>query len=242
MQIDQSLIYIVVLLFTVLTLFLVGVLYAYLRLVRNYIDIKEGKDKYPDPKALLLRAHAKSQRIIEDAIEKASQIISSSETLKTNNLDDIQKQIEKAQIDDLKVYQDSVSRIHDESMKVLQNVPEYIKALLSKEILVVKDDLLSEIKIAHESAKALVLQAYQKADSEVAVYKKVRMDALDKTVVSIVQQISRKVLNKEIEAYEHEKLIMKALEEAKRQNVFSENNENDQLQNDQPDKKGIIKN
>lgn len=222
MQIDQSLIYIVILIFTILSIFIVGVLFAYLRLVRNYLDVKEGKDKYPDPKMLLLRAHAKSQKIIEDATDKANQIISSSGTLKTKSLDDIQKQIEKIQNNNLKIYQDSVNKIQDESIRVLQNVPEYIKALLSKEILIVKDDLLSEIKTAHENAKAIITQAYQKADDEIAEYKKVRMDALDKTIISIVQQISRKVLNKEIEANEHEKLVMKALEEAKRQNVFSE--------------------
>lgn len=222
MQIDQSLIYIVILIFTTLTIFIVGVLFAYLRLVKNYLDIKEGRNKYPDPKELLIRAHAKSQKIIEDATDKAKQIISSSESLKVKNLDEIQKQIEKAQANNLKLYQDSVTKIQNESIEVLKNVPEYIKALLSKEILIVKDDLLSEIKVAHENAKKTIEQAYQKADSEVADYKKVRMDALDKTIISIVQQISRKVLNKEIETYEHEKLVIKALEEAKRQNVFSE--------------------
>jgi hypothetical protein len=236
MQIDQSLIYIIVLIFTTLTIFIVGVLFAYLRLIRNYMDLKEGKDKYPDPKELLLRAHAKSQKIIEDATEKANQIISSSETLKTKNLDDIKKQIEKAQENDLKIYQVSVSKIQEESIKVLQNVPDYIKALLSKEILIVKDDLLSEIKVAHDNAKALIEQAYQKADDEVAVYKKVRMDALDKTIISIVQQISRKVLNKEIESQEHEKLVIKALEEAKRQNVFSELGEDEQSKGNLTDK------
>ena len=225
MQIDQSIIYIAVLIFTTLTVFIVGLLFIYIRLVRNYIDLKEGRDKYPDPKALLIRAHAKSQKIIEDATEKANQIISSSETLKTRNLDDIQKQIEKIQANNLKIYQDSVNKVQEESIKTLQNVPEYIKALLSKEIVIVRDDLLSDIKTAHDNAKALIEQAYQKADDEVYVYKKVRMNALDKTIISIVQQISRKVLNKEIESHDHEKLVIKALEEAKRQNIFSETEE-----------------
>lgn len=222
MQIDQSLVYIVVLVFTVLTAFLVGIVFVYLRLVKRYTDAKEGRDKYPDPKALLLRAHAKSQKIIEDATDKARQIITSAEEQKKNDLDEVQKQIEKAQKENYKIYKDSVSKIQDESMKLLQNVPEYIKALLSKEIMQVQENLVSEIRVAHENAKDVITQAYKKADDEVEEYKKVRMDALDKTIISIVQQISRKVLNKEIEAVEHEKLVIKALEEAKRQNVFLE--------------------
>lgn len=241
MQIDQSIIYIVILIFTTLTVFLIGFLFAYLRLVSRYLDLKEGKDRYPDPKALLLRAHSKSQKIIEDATERANQIISSTETLKTQSIDNIQKQIEKAQLNNFKLYQGSVSKIQEESIKVLQNVPEYIKALLSKEILMVKDDLLSEIKIAHENAKALITQAYQKADDEVYTYKKVRMDALDKTIVAIIQQISRKVLNKEIETSEHEKLVIKALEEAKRQNIFSEDSEIPDSSVTQSEKKEINK-
>lgn len=241
MQIDQSIIYIVILIFTTLTVFLIGLLFVYLKSVRNYLDLKEGKDRYPDPKALLMRAHAKSQKIIEDATDKANQIISTSEMLKTKNLDNIQKQIEKADLNNFKLYQESVSKIQNESMKSLQNVPEYIKALLTKEILVVKDDLLTEIKVAQENAKAMITKAYQEADSEVASYKKVRINALDKTIISIVQQISRKVLNKEIEISEHEKLVMKALEEAKRQNVFSEEDEIRDSQNSHVDIKELDK-
>ncbi len=105
MQIDQSLIYIVIILFTTLTVLIVGIVFAYLKLVKNYMDVKEGKGKYPDPKELLMRAHAKSQMIIEDATDKANQIISSSESLKTKSLDDIQKQIDKIQSNNLKIYQ-----------------------------------------------------------------------------------------------------------------------------------------
>jgi len=200
---------------------------AYLKLLRNYLDTKEGKDRYIDPKELLLRAHAKSQRILEDATDKANKILSSSEVFKVKNLDSIQKQIEKLHFDNLKVYQDSVSKIQDVSLRMLQNVPEYIKTLITKEILIVKDDLFAEIKKANESAKDLVAQAYRKVDEEVAEYKKYRMEALENTIVSIVQQISRRVLNREINLVEHEKLVMKALEEAKRQNIFSdENNKN----------------
>lgn len=227
MQIDQGLIYIVVLIFTVLVIFLIGIVIAYIRSIKRHASIKEGGEKYPDPKALLLRAHAKSQKIIEEATERANQIISSTEDLKKNDLGQIQKEIEKAQKENYEIYKSSVYKIQDESMKLLQNVPEYIKALLSKEILSVKDDLVAEIKVAHENAKEIITQAYKKADDEVEVYKKVRMEALDKTTINIVQRISRKVLNKEIEAADHEKLVMKALEEAKRQNIFSNNSNNE---------------
>ncbi len=227
MQIDQSTVYLVILIFSILIIFILGLFMAYLKLLRNYLDTKEGKDRYIDPKELLLRAHAKSQRILEDATDKANKILSSSEVFKVKNLDSIQKQIEKLHFDNLKVYQDSVSKIQDVSLRMLQNVPEYIKTLITKEILIVKDDLFAEIKKANESAKDLVAQAYRKVDEEVAEYKKYRMEALENTIVSIVQQISRRVLNREINLVEHEKLVMKALEEAKRQNIFSdENNKN----------------
>lgn len=212
---------------------MVGIIFAYLKLIRNYVDLKEGRNKYPDPKIFLLRAHAKSQKIIEDATDKARQVVESAETLKLKNIEVVQKQIEHAQSENLKIYQDSVAKIQNESMKVLQNVPEYIKTLLTKEVLIVKDDILKEIKLATENAKNLINQAYKQAEDEVAEYKKVRMSALDKTAINIIQQISRKVLNKEIEMSEHEKLVIKALEEAKRQNIFSDE---DSYQESQPEK------
>jgi hypothetical protein len=221
MQIDQSIVLIFILIFTALTLALIALLLAFVKVSKNYMDTKEGKDKYPDPKILLLRAHVKSQKIIEEAVDKASQIVSSSEALKTSKVDNIEKEIEKADAAYLKIYQESIAKIQNESLKGLQNLPDYIKALLSKEALGIKDELSTEIKKAQEDAKQLVLEAYKKADQEVASYRKMRLDALDNTIVNIVQAVSRKVLTREIDANEHEKLVMKALEEAKKQNVFA---------------------
>jgi len=220
-QIDQSIIFIFILIFIALTLALVALLLAFVKLSKSYMDTKEGKDKYPDPKILLLRAHVKSQKITEEAVDKAAQIVSSAETLKAGKVDNIEKEIEKADATYLKIYQESIAKIQDESLKGLQNLPEYIKALLSREALGIKDELSTQIKKAQEDAKQMVLEAYKKADQEVASYRKMRLDALDNTIVNIVQAVSRKVLTKEIDPNEHEKLVLKALEEAKKQNVFA---------------------
>ncbi|MCL4387176.1 hypothetical protein M1307_02130, partial [Patescibacteria group bacterium] len=155
------------------------------------------------------------------ATEKANQIISSSEVLKTRNLDNIQKQIDKADSYYLKTYEEVISKMHQESIKVFQNIPEYIKALLSKEVSDIKGQLFSGIGKTQEDARELILAAYKKVDQEVETYKKVRLDALDKSILNIVQEVSRKVLIREIDMNEHEKLVVKALEEAKKQNVFS---------------------
>jgi len=229
MQIDQSIVLIFILIFTALTLALIALLLAFVKVSNNYMDTKEGKDKYPDPKILLLRAHVKSQKIIEEAVDKASQIVSSSEALKTSKVDNIEKEIEKANAAYLKIYQESIAKIQNESLKGLQNVPDYIKALLSKETLGIKDELSTEIKKAQEDAKQLVSEAYKKADQEVASYRKMRLDALDNTIVNIVQAVSRKVLTREIDVNEHEKLVMKALEEAKKQNVFASSGIQDEI-------------
>lgn len=237
MEIDQSLIYIIILIFTALILSLIVLFLSFVKILKSYLEIKEGKDKYIDPKILLLRAHAKSQKIIEDATDKAGQIITSSEAIKYGKVDNIQKLLEEVNAQYLKIYQQSINEIREESIKTLQNVPEYIKTLLSKETLEIKDELTQEIKKSQGLALQKISEAYKKVDEEVSTYRKMRLDALDNTIINIIQRVSRKVLSREISTEEHEKLVLKALEEAKKQNVFlSTDSVNEEQTNSHSDK------
>ena len=52
------------------------------------------------------------------------------------------------------------------------------------------------------------------------------MREIDESIVMILKEVARKVLAKEISQEEHEKLVLKALEEAKRQGGFGTITEN----------------
>jgi len=138
----------------------------------------------------------------------------------------LQQKIEEELVKSSKLYASKYEEILKEtqgqSIKILQNIPQDIKTVLAKEIQSVHITIEEEVKKAEEEAKGVVVLAYQKAESEVEKYKLARLRQVDESIVMILKEVARKVLSKEINMEEHEKLVMKALEEAKRQGVFEQ--------------------
>ena len=78
---------------------------------------------------------------------------------------------------------------------------------------------------AQNDARNLIIEAYKKAESEVQEYKSARLKQIEESLVYILENIAKRVLVKEISQDEHEKLVLKALEEAKRQGIFNDNSD-----------------
>ncbi|KKQ51414.1 hypothetical protein A2865_02815 [Candidatus Woesebacteria bacterium RIFCSPHIGHO2_01_FULL_39_17] len=219
-NIDQSLIYIIFLLLAALVLLLVGLVIAYLRLLTKLTSSKSEKLTV-DPRNLLIQAQTKGQKILEEAYTKAREILARSDDFSKDQEVKISEELKKSTNIYVNKYQDILEKTQEESIKILQNIPEDIKALFLKEIGEVRKNLIQEVEKVEKDARQIVLDAYQKAEADVEKYKLERMRQVDESIILILKDVARKVLSKEINKEEHEKLVMKALEEAKRQRVFN---------------------
>ncbi|OGM10670.1 hypothetical protein A2159_02430 [Candidatus Woesebacteria bacterium RBG_13_34_9] len=219
-NLEPTIFYLIILVTVSVLLLCVGITISYLRLIAKYNDLKEGKDKKIDPQTLINQAQAQSGKIIEEANLKSKEIISSAENFITTYNSNLNEELAKATQSYTLKYQDMLAQTQGESIKLLQNIPEDIKKVFIQEIASIRSAIQVEVGKAQTDARNLVVDAYRKAEAEAQNYKKQRMKQVDDAVVMILKDVARKVLSKEISKEEHEKLVIKALEEARRENIF----------------------
>lgn len=217
---DSIFLYTAILIITSLALLLVGVIILYLRLVRKFLSLREGEGKDLDPQAILFKAQSKSQDILEDAHRKASEIVGRAEKFLNAQEGKVSQELEKASKSYANYFLDSLRKVEEEAKKSLTGVPEEIKKVYATEVVNIRTTLEAQLAKAREDSRQIVLEAYKKAEAEVENYKKQRLNQIDESIIIILQEVARRVLSREINQEEHEKLVMKALEEAKRQHVF----------------------
>jgi flagellar biosynthesis/type III secretory pathway protein FliH len=103
---------------------------------------------------------------------------------------------------------------------MIQNIPQDIKITLISVIDSFRLSLTDEIKRAQSEANKVVMDAYKESLASIERYKQERMKQVDDSILDIVKEVTKKVLSKTLTIEEHEKLVYKALEEAKRQKVI----------------------
>jgi len=226
MIIEQTSFYIIILIAIALIILLIGVVLAYLRMVGKYLDLKEVGTEGVDPQTIIRQAQEKAQRILENAQYDARETISKAGNFLDINQNLVAKELQRASQIYAKKYEQILLVTQDNIIKTIQTIPEDSKKVLLSEISAIRTLLSGQVQKAADEAKNLVTDAYKKAEMEVENYKNVRMREIDESIVMILKEVARKVLAKEISQEEHEKLVLKALEQAKRQGVFGTNTEN----------------
>jgi F0F1-type ATP synthase membrane subunit b/b' len=226
---DTALLYIAVLVVSALVLLLIGLLVAYLRLLGKMVTLKEER-KQESGLATIEQAQAKAQKMIEDARIQAQQVISGAQIFTNNQAGVLQKEIQNATQANSAKYQESLKLVQNESIRMLSSVPKDVGTALSSQLVNIRATIQQEIEKASTDAKAQVDNAYKNAEAEVQNYKLQRLKQIDDSIISILEEVSRKVLAKQISHDEHEKLVTKALEEAKEQHVFFEKQDEVQTQ------------
>lgn len=243
LTLEPILLYSIVLVCVSLILIAIATIVLYVRLSRKYSNLLEkiNKPKTPQvsPDELLSQAREKSQQILQEAHTKSQSIVANAENYINISNTEIAKELEKAnQIYAVKYTQvlqelqqqssNSLKTVQNEVIKILQTVPNDIKSQFSQELKGVESMISNELQKVEENAKSVVVNAYRSAEAEVQSYKKERLKQVEGSIVMILQDIAKRVLMKEINTDEHEKLVMKALEEAKRQGVFGDVEESTQ--------------
>jgi F0F1-type ATP synthase membrane subunit b/b' len=220
-MIETNLLYIFALIIVSLTLLCISVLVLYFRLIGKYEELRHGKEKQDvDPQTLIEQARTRSRQILEEAHAKSVQIISRSEAYLAREESVLGKELEKAQASYQKSFDSAISASQSKAEQMIQNIPQDIKMTLISVIDNFRVSLAREVQKTQDDANKTIREAYQTAAEEVSKYKEERMRQVDESILSVVKDVTEKVIGKSVSAEEHEKLVLKSLEEAKRQKIF----------------------
>lgn len=155
----------------------------------------------------------KERKILEDATEEASHIITDAQLINSSSKQTIDHAIEKLMHDvqgdtaaaarDFKnSYATSLQQLAHASLTDFQNVTKALQT-----------DLQKQVQEFHNT----LLPGLQK---ELEEYKASRMKQAEQTITRVIQEVSQEILNKSISFEDHQKLLTESLDKAKKEGMF----------------------
>lgn len=180
---------------------------------------------------LLDEARAKAVKIIDDANNQALDIISKV-TLSTDAASDNFKhelsqssstqikEFEKATSDFTNIYSKILQDLKTKNIEVFQSVSKDIEDNTMEEIKNFKESMQKLTTLSQKEVKKKIDTDYDTAKKEIDDYKTEELRKIDSGIYELLEKISKLVLGKALSLSEHENLIEKSLEKAKKEGAF----------------------
>lgn len=184
----------------------------------------EEKNRWKD---LELQAQKDYQKIIETANDKAQDIIFQAAQIQhesTTKFDNFVAQMLENQKTALNTTSSTLSKKHDEEISGLNNQILNLLTNVYKDIeLSAKSDLEQYKKLLHQQtfdaeriAQKRIQEEYAKLEKEIQQRKEERFKELDDNIYKVLSKVSKDIIGKSIDTYNQQDLILKSLDQAKK--------------------------
>ncbi len=195
-------------------LILIFMIYYIWRLHAKEMDLeRRGHKVDSDYHAIVDDALTKERKIVDDAAREATQIISGAKYINESTKSSIDQTLQKmvSEISSsastsahqfLEYYHNSLRQISVNSVTDFQKIIREMEADYQKQLKDFEQNVLPNMQ------------------KDIEAYKEARYKDADAQVKKIVQKVSQEVLNKAMSLDEHEKLVLDALEKAKKEGMF----------------------
>jgi len=151
---------------------------------------------------ILLKAHEKSQKIIEKSIKKANQILIQANFIHKKLKEELKLELKQA-------VQNSAGLYQRELESAVKNSLLDFQAIIQK-----------EFKTYQEFLRKKTEEEWLKIAQELELYKKAKKQELEKNLALEIRRLAREVLGKSLPFEFQEKLIFEALQKAKEQGII----------------------
>lgn len=204
---------------------LFGLLLTYFWFVKKNLGDQNQKRIFDQKVAeqiskILQEARLEAENIRKNANKESQQIIKSAQDYKSERQKLIQQELEKIGQTYAKQFEEIVSQLQNQVGESLQSIPSQINESVSAEITKFQENFKTELENMNLNSQQMMDQAYQKYKQDIETYKQERYKQIDDSIIDIVKVVARKVLSKQISIDEHEKIVLKTLEEAKKKNLI----------------------
>jgi hypothetical protein len=200
-----------------------AVVIMYIRVTRKYVNLRTAGVGDKD-ETIIGNATKIADKILEDAKAKSKLMLDASQHLSGKYTEYFDETIKNANKDYLNRFNEVLLNSQTKLLQGINDLSGSVAGVINQDIVVVREAIISQLTKMQAEIQTEVAKTYESLELNLTSYKKARMAQIDQAIFDIIEEVSRKVLEKEISAEEHEKLVMKALEEAKNQNVFFSDN------------------
>ena len=180
---------------------------------------------------LLDSARQKAVKMIDDANNKAIDIINkanlSSDITSDNFNQEIKriaslqiKEFEKTTSDFMKLYTHVLQDLKSKNIEVFQNISKDIEVNTMGEIKNFTQSMEELTVSLQKLVRKKIDTDYTQAKKEIKDYKEEELKKVDRQIYELLEKVSRLVLGKALSLSEHEALIEKSIEKAKKEGMF----------------------
>lgn len=160
-------------------------------------------------------AQIEANRLVEEARKRSIAIISDSTDITNATKDKIKKALDASSKELLEEYK-------KQTTSTLNMATRRIEKDLMEEVEDFKTTLHRETVGSQEEVEKKIGAEYNKIKIELEQYKKEQMKNIEENVYEILHDLSKTVLGKALNMEEHQELVIKSLEEAKRSKTFTQ--------------------
>jgi F0F1-type ATP synthase membrane subunit b/b' len=186
---------------------------SYRQLIKKYYSLKQEVDQKQDT------ALKQSAKIVDDAKSQSKKIIdeafSANQLLQKNLADELEIAKQKQR----DAYQAILNEVQKDSINMMSSISNDIKSQVSSETEKFINTIHQEILKSHQNVLESIKQDYHKVREDIDSYKQDLYQKLDESIFQVISVVSSKVLGESLSLEQHEKLVFKALNEAKRQHI-----------------------
>ncbi len=210
----------------VATIFILSIALVVVVFYLSHIIKRKHKDEIG-----LSDTRQKVSKIIDEANNKAMDIISkanlSTDIASSNFNQEVKhiaslqiKEFEKATSDFMKLYIQILQDLKSKNIEVFQNVSKDIEISTMGEIENFKESMESLTSSSQKMVQKKIDSDYFQVKKEVQSYKEIELKKIDQGIYELLEKVSSLALGKVLSLSEHEDLILKSLEKAKKEGVF----------------------
>ena len=198
---------------------------SYRKLIEKYDKIRENREEAEKiqeaQKAKVLEeAKAQARQIVSEAQTRSGQLISEAASFGTQTRELLGKELQKVQAAQLGYYQQALEDTKLQAQASLGGISKDVKAEVVSQIDAIRSSLTGEIQKAQMETRQMLTASYKKMEEEIGAYKKERLKRVDEKIFEILKEASAKAIGKSLSLEDHEDVVIKALEDAKRENVL----------------------
>lgn len=202
-----------------------AVVILYVRLLREHNKLKEEKaalsaEAHRAAQEILEKAQKEGEQLINQAHQKAAEIIKNTEVLSTDSKNKMLAALEEVSRANTQNFKKTLSDAKNDIATVLSKVSTDLASSALGEVATFRGTLQKDLITTQAALSAAVNEGYKKIEEEMAKYRQVRLSQVDETIFEILREVTQKIIGRVVSFEEHEELVKKSLEEAKRQNVF----------------------
>ncbi len=215
-----------------IVIILVGVFYTYYLHHKEKRIKEEMRDIDKKVTSVTEEAHFRAKMIIIHAVQKAQEVLSQTEYLKNDLTHEARQKVQDMAETYLQSFKSDAGEageaykktLHDIHTKFLEDekmISQEMQQIQKQEIESFKNTLKGNAVTAGGYLQKKVDTEFEKAKGEIENYKQEKIRQINKSIDELAMKLAREVLGKSISLEDHQKLIVEALEKAKREGLFA---------------------